>query len=127
MQALVCTLLDVFEATRDLYRTLTTKEQREYEQNLRAKGYPVSRRVEYVNDERLGSDEAFVTDKAAVTRQFDIGYQAVGAEFAMGDGMHFSSMRLHKLGSLLHQASLCFYQHSSNINSYPVLSANDTY
>ncbi|CAA9965343.1 hypothetical protein PTMSG1_08702 [Pyrenophora teres f. maculata] len=85
VQALVCTLLGVFDATRDLYHTLTTKEQRVYEENLRAKGYPVSRRAEYVNDERLGSDEAFVTDKAAVTRQFDIGYQALGAEFAMGD------------------------------------------
>ena len=127
MQALVCTLLDVFEATRDLYRTLTTKEQREYEQNLRAKGYPVSRRVEYVNDERLGSDEAFVTDKAAVTRQFDIGYQALGAEFAMGDGMHFSSMRVHKLGFSCTQHHCAFYQHFSNINLYPVLPANDKY
>lgn len=118
MQALVCTLLDVFGATRDLYRTLTTKEQRDYEQNLRAKGYPVSRRIEYVNDERLGSDEAFATDKAAVTRQFDIGYQALGAEFAMGDGMHFSSMPLPKTVSLLHPTSLCFYQHFSNLNPY---------
>ena len=25
-------------------------------------------------------------DKAAVTRQFEIGYQALGAEFAVGDG-----------------------------------------
>jgi hypothetical protein len=86
VQALVYTLLDVFDATRDLYETLTVKEQRDYEQNLRSKGYPASRRIEYVNDERLGSDEAIVTDKAVVTRQFDIGYQTMGAEFAMGDG-----------------------------------------
>ena len=57
-----------------------------YEQNLRSKGYPASRRIEYVKDERLGSDEAIVTDKAVVTRQFDIGYQTIGVEFAEGDG-----------------------------------------
>jgi hypothetical protein len=86
VQALVDTLLDVFDATRDLYETLTVKEQRDYEQNLRSKGYPASRRIEYVKDERLGSDEAIVTDKAVVTRQFEIGYQTMGAEFAVGDG-----------------------------------------
>ncbi|CAN9226295.1 unnamed protein product [Alternaria alternata] len=85
VQALVDTLLDVFDATRDLYETLTVKEQRDYEQNLRSKGYPASRRIEYVKDERLGSDEAIVTDKAVVTRQFDIGYQTIGVEFAEGD------------------------------------------
>lgn len=78
--------MDVFDATRDLYETLTVKEQRDYEQNLRSKGYPASRRIEYVKDERLGSDEAIVTDKAVVTRQFDIGYQTIGVEFAEGDG-----------------------------------------
>lgn len=88
VQSLVNTLLDVFDATRDLYGTLTAKEQRDYEQNLRSKGYPASRRIEYVKDERLGSDEAIVTDKAVVMRQMDIGCEALGAEFAMGDGMH---------------------------------------
>ena len=99
MQALVYTLLDVFDATRDLYQTLTIKEQRDYEQNLRSKGYPVSRRIEYVNDEKLGSDEAIAMDKEAVTRQFEVGYQAVGAEFAMGDGM-FSNFHLVQRRSL---------------------------
>ncbi|CAN9345715.1 unnamed protein product [Alternaria alternata] len=91
VQALVDTLLDVFDATRDLYETLTVKEQRDYEQNLRSKGYPASRRIEYVKDERLGSDEAIVTDKAVVTRQFDIGYQTIGVEFAEGDGPTLAS------------------------------------
>ncbi|KAI4637834.1 hypothetical protein J4E83_000652 [Alternaria metachromatica] len=85
VQSLVNTLLDVFDATRDLYGTLTAKEQRDYEQNLRSKGYPASRRIEYVKDDRLGSDEAIVTDKAVVMRQMDIGCETLGAEFAMGD------------------------------------------
>jgi hypothetical protein len=87
MQALVYTLLNVFDATRDLYQTLTIKEQRDYEQNLRAKGYPSSRRIEYVEDDRLGSDGVIAMDRAAVTRQFEIGYQILGTEFAVGDGM----------------------------------------
>ncbi|KAI5363465.1 hypothetical protein J4E82_011572 [Alternaria postmessia] len=93
VQALVDTLLDVFDATRDLYETLTVKEQRDYEQNLRSKGYPASRRIEYVKDERLGSDEAIVTDKAVVTRQFDIGYQTIGVEFAEGDVIAYTALQ----------------------------------
>lgn len=85
LQTLVNTLLDVFDATRDLHQTLTVKEQRDYELSLRSKGYPSSRRIEYVVDGRLGSDEAIVLDKAAVTRQFELGYQALGVEFAIGD------------------------------------------
>lgn len=38
-----------------------------------------------MEDGTLGSDEAIVMDKAAVTRQFEIGYQVLGAEFAKGD------------------------------------------
>ena len=87
VQGLVFTLLDVFDATRDLYQTLTVKEQRDYEQSLRAKGYPSTRRIEYVQDEALGSDEAILMDKAAVKRQFEIGTQALGVDFAIGDGM----------------------------------------
>ncbi|KAJ4374195.1 hypothetical protein N0V83_002936 [Neocucurbitaria cava] len=87
VQALVYTLLDVFDATRDLYQTLAVKEKRDYQLNLQAKGYPPSRKIEYVDDGRLGSDEALVMDKAAVTRQFEIGYQALGIDFAIGDGM----------------------------------------
>lgn len=87
MQALVYTLLGVFDATRDLFQTLKAKEQRDYELSLRSKGYPASRRVEYVEDEDLGRDEDLVMDKAAVTRQFEIGFQKIGALFALGDGM----------------------------------------
>ncbi|CAO2657307.1 Nn.00g034330.m01.CDS01 [Neocucurbitaria sp. VM-36] len=85
VQALVYTLLDVFDATRDLYQTLEIKEKRDYQEVLRSKGYPTSRKIEYVDDGRLGSDEALIMDKAAVTRQFEIGYQALGTEFAVGD------------------------------------------
>ncbi|KAH6518189.1 hypothetical protein HBI81_176050 [Parastagonospora nodorum] len=85
VQALVYTLLGVFDATRDLFQTLKAKEQRDYESSLRSKGYPASRRVEYVEDENLGRDEDLVMDKAAVTRQFEIGFQKIGALFAVGD------------------------------------------
>lgn len=88
VQSLVYILSGVFDATRDLYRTLSLKEQREYEQSLRS----YSRRSEYVSDERLGSEEAIMTDKATMVRQFEIGYHAMGTEFAMGDGMHFSAV-----------------------------------
>ncbi|EUC34709.1 hypothetical protein COCCADRAFT_35644 [Bipolaris zeicola 26-R-13] len=81
VQSLVYILSGVFDATRDLYRTLSLKEQREYEQSLRS----YSRRAEYVSDERLGSEEAIMTDKATMVRQFEIGYHAMGTEFAMGD------------------------------------------
>ena len=87
MQSLVHNLLDVFEATRDLYSTLKNKEKRDLERNLRSNGYPASRSVKYVEDEEFGSDEAIVMDKAAVTRQFEIGYQTLGSDFAVGDGM----------------------------------------
>jgi hypothetical protein len=86
VQALVHTLLGVFDATRDLFQTLKVKEKRDYEISLRSKGYPASRRIEYVEDENLGKDEDLVMDKAAVTRQFEIGFQKIGAQFAVGDG-----------------------------------------
>lgn len=86
MQALVFTLLSVFDATRDLFQTLKIKEKRDYELSLRSKGYPSSRRIEYVEDEDLGRDEDLVMDKAAVTRQFEIGFQKIGSQFAVGDG-----------------------------------------
>jgi hypothetical protein len=86
VQALVCTLLGVFDATRDLSQTLRVKEKRDYELSLRSKGYPLSRRIEYVEDESLGKDEDLVMDKAAVTRQFEIGFQKIGVQFAVGDG-----------------------------------------
>lgn len=43
-----------------------------------------------MEDDSLGTDEAFVMDKAAVMRQFEIGYQALGTEFAKGDSKSFS-------------------------------------
>lgn len=85
VQALVYTLFDVFDATKDLFQTLTIKEQRDYEDSLRSKGYPSSRRVEYVQDETLGSEKGIAMDKAAVKRQFEIGYSKLGAEFVIGD------------------------------------------
>jgi hypothetical protein len=85
-------LLDVFDASRDLYQTLRAKEKRDYEQNLRSRGYPNGRLIDYVDDEDARGDESLVLDKAAVTRQFEIGFQTVGAQFAIGDGMRtFSS------------------------------------
>ena len=93
VQALVYTLLEVFDATRDLYQTLKVKEKRDYELSLRSKGYPTSRRIEYVEDGILGKDEDLVMDKAAVTRQFEIGFQRVGSQFAVGDGKSLSSQQ----------------------------------
>jgi hypothetical protein len=81
VQALVHTLLDVFDATRDLYNTLKSKERRD-----RARGYIDSRSSSHSDDD-LPSDEGIVLDKAAVTRQFDIALADIGAPFAVGDGM----------------------------------------
>lgn len=86
MNALVNTLLDVFDATRDLYQTLKSKQKRDYEHNLRSRGY--RRSIDYLDDGPNGEEE-IVMDKAAVLRQFDIGVQEVGTQFAMGDGMVF--------------------------------------
>lgn len=95
MQALVNTLLDAFDATRDLYQTLAIKEQRDFEEGLRSKGYPTSRRIEYVKDGRSGSEEGILVDQASVKHQFDIGYRKLGAEFIMGDGMDSSHCPCH--------------------------------
>jgi hypothetical protein len=89
VQSLVYILSGVFDATKDLYRNLASREQRSYEQCLRSKGYPPLRRIDHNLDERLGSEEAIMTDKAATVRQYEIGYHAMGTEFAMGDGMLF--------------------------------------
>jgi len=90
VQALVYTLLDVFDAARDLHLTLKSKEKRDYEQRLRSKGYPQSRKIEYIEDD-LSTDDSIVLDKAAVTRQFEIGYQDIGSPFAVGDGKTYAS------------------------------------
>jgi hypothetical protein len=89
VQALVYTLLDVFDAARDLHQTLRHKEERDLELRLRSKGYPQSRRIEYVEDDELSTDEGIVLDKAAVTRQFENGFQDIGGQFAIGDGMEY--------------------------------------
>jgi hypothetical protein len=113
VQALVYTLLDVFDAARDLHQTLKVKEKRDYELSLRSKRYPPSRRIEYVEDESLGKDEDLVMDKAAVTRrkcqysryclrnnyglvtyfpiEFEIGLEKVGRQFAVGDSELYQS------------------------------------
>ncbi|KAF2273641.1 uncharacterized protein EI97DRAFT_383206, partial [Westerdykella ornata] len=83
VQALVHTLLDVFDATRDLYNTLKNKEKRDLENSLRSRGYPDSRKIEYVDE--TASDEGIVLDKAAVRKQFEIGLSDVGDLFAIGD------------------------------------------
>lgn len=85
VQSLVHTLLDVFDATRDLYNTLRNKEKRDIETSIRSRGYPDSRRIEYVDE--TASDEGIVLDKAAVRKQFEIGLSDVGTQFAIGDGM----------------------------------------
>ncbi|KAJ4358766.1 uncharacterized protein N0V89_003350 [Didymosphaeria variabile] len=82
VQALVNTLVDVFDATRDLYQTLKSKQRRDYEQNLRSRGY--RRSIDYVDDGPDGEEE-IVMDKAAVRRVFDNGLQDVGSQFALGD------------------------------------------
>jgi hypothetical protein len=79
VQALLYTLLNVFDAARDVHQTLSTKEKRDFEQ--------CSRRIEYVEEDGLASDAGIVMDKAAVMRQFEIGYETLGVEFAVGDGM----------------------------------------
>lgn len=79
-------LSDAFDAAKDLYQTLKIKERRDYEQSLRSKGYPSSRRIEFVEDGLFGSDEDLALDKAAVRRQFDIGHRQCGEQFAIGDG-----------------------------------------
>ncbi|KAF1964039.1 hypothetical protein BU23DRAFT_494175 [Bimuria novae-zelandiae CBS 107.79] len=82
VQSLVHTLSDVFDATKDLYRTLKSKQKRDYEANLRSRGY--RRSVDYLDDGPDGEEE-IVMDKAAVLRQFDLGIQDVGRQFAVGD------------------------------------------
>ncbi|EOA81684.1 uncharacterized protein SETTUDRAFT_98284, partial [Exserohilum turcica Et28A] len=117
VESLVYILADVFDATKDLYRSLTIKEQKEYEQNLRAKGYPPSRRVEYVREESLGSEDAIMTDKSTVIRQFEKGYHAMGSEFARGDVIAHTELQSHiiTLQSLL--VTTAIYGPTSN-NSF---------
>ncbi|KAL5422289.1 hypothetical protein PMIN04_004808 [Paraphaeosphaeria minitans] len=82
VQALVNTLLDVFDATRDLCQTLKSKQRRDYEQNLRSRGY---RRSTDYTDDRPDDEKEIIMDKAAVLRTFDVGLEEVGTQFAVGD------------------------------------------
>lgn len=84
VQSLVFTLVDVLDATRDLYITLRNKEERDRERDFRERGYCDVRSPEYAEDD---SDECIVLDKAALTRQFEIGVDEIGPQFAIGDGM----------------------------------------
>ena len=81
------TLLDVFDATRDLYQTLTNKDKRELELHLRAKGYSgSSRQLNYVDDAGASGKRGILTDKLAVLKRFEDGLRDVGDGFAVGDG-----------------------------------------
>jgi len=83
----VYTLLDVFDATRDLYQTLTNKDKRELELHLRAKGYSgSSRQLDYVDDAGASGKRGILTDKLAVLKRFEDGLRDVGDGFAVGDG-----------------------------------------
>lgn len=93
VQSLTHTLLDVFDAARDLHQTLKSKQKRDYEANLRSRGY--RRSVDYIDDGPDGEEE-IVMDKAAVLRQFDNGLDHVGGQFAVGDGMESPIQLQHK-------------------------------
>ncbi|KZM19657.1 uncharacterized protein EKO05_0004354 [Ascochyta rabiei] len=93
LQGLVYTLLDVFDATRDLYTTLTTKDKREYEIQLRSKGYPTSRKLEFVDDSAANGNRAILTDKLALLRRFEDGLRDCGPEFAVGDALSHVSIQ----------------------------------
>jgi hypothetical protein len=93
VQALVYALSDAFDTATDLYQTLKIKERRDYEQSLRSKGYPSSRRIEYVDDRSFGKDEDPALDKAVVTRQFEIGYRTYGERYAVGDGQYYANIQ----------------------------------
>lgn len=80
------TLLEVFDATKDLYETLITKDKRDYELELRSKGIPTSRELEIIDDQAANGNRAILTDKLAVLRRYEDGLRDVGSEFAVGDG-----------------------------------------
>jgi hypothetical protein len=67
MQNLVYTMLDVFDATKDLHQTLTIKDQREYELRLRSKGYSSTKGLEFVRDGELTGEEAIMMDLRRVS------------------------------------------------------------
>lgn len=86
LQGIVYALLEVFDATRDLYETLTTKDKRDYELQLRSKGIPASRKLEIIEDNAANGNRAILTDKLALLRRYEDGLRDVGSDFAVGDG-----------------------------------------
>lgn len=82
-QAILYTLLDVFDAARDLYQTLTIKGKRDC---ARAKGYASSRKIDIVDDVAENGTRGILTDKLAVLKRYEDGLRGVGEEFAIGDG-----------------------------------------
>ncbi|KAF9698948.1 hypothetical protein EKO04_002919 [Ascochyta lentis] len=93
LQGLVYTLLEVFDAARDLYATLTTKDKRDYEIHLRSKGHPASRKLELIDDSAANGNRAILTDKLALLRRYEDGLRDVGSEFAVGDALSHVSLQ----------------------------------
>ncbi|KAJ4984138.1 hypothetical protein SVAN01_10370 [Stagonosporopsis vannaccii] len=93
LQGIVYKLLDVFDATRDLYQTLSNKDKRDYELQLRSKGYPSSRKLEFVDGTEVNGNRAILTDKLALLRRYEDGLRDVGSEFAIGDALSHISLQ----------------------------------
>lgn len=103
LQGIVYTLLEVFDATRDLYQTLTNKDKRDHEQKLRSNGYPSSRKLEFIDAAEVNGNRAILTDKLALLRRYEDGLRDVGATFAVGDALSHVSLQSEviKLQSVL--------------------------
>jgi len=86
VESLAYTLLEVLNATRDLYKTLRIKEKRDHETLERSKGYPPSPVSDHLDDDAAAGNASIVLDKAAVKREFDHGMDTLGPPFAVGDG-----------------------------------------
>lgn len=93
LQGIVYKLLDVFDATRDLHQTLSDKDQRDYELQLRSKGYPSARKLEFVDDSKVNGNRAILTDKLALLRRYEDGLRDLGSEFAIGDALSHVSLQ----------------------------------
>lgn len=94
LQSIAYTLLDVFDATRDLYQTLTNKDKRDLELQLRAKGYSgSSRQLDYVDDAGVSGKRGILTDKLAVLKRYEDGLRDVGDGFAVGDALSHVSLQ----------------------------------
>ncbi|KAJ8105272.1 hypothetical protein OPT61_g10281 [Boeremia exigua] len=103
LQGIVYTLLDVFDATRDLYQTLSNKDKRDHELQLRSRGYPSSRKLEFVDDAEVIGNRAILTDKLALLRRYEDGLRDFGSKFAVGDALSHVSLQSEviKLQSVL--------------------------